>query len=246
MDDKNNFEKVNILLVDDDRRNLTALAAVLDNPEYNLVLAENGSEALQHLLHLSFAVVILDVMMPEMDGFELARLIKSRKKTENTPIIFLTAFHTDEQDIFQGYDLGAFDYLIKPAHPHILRAKVSVFANLFLKAEAEKHQYLHLAKIAAKGVDSDELPEWGAEYRAVLAKYVGQLRSGKTVLVSPLEAVAKKLVNHHVKTPEIVSTHLRVVKELTMDISQSDADIFADYAKMSLLELLGCVVEQMT
>ncbi|HSG02833.1 MAG TPA: response regulator [Marinobacterium sp.] len=237
-------DQVNILLVDDDTRNLTALAAVLEDPDYNLVLAESGEEALNHLLKSTFAVIILDVMMPGMDGFELARLIKSRKKTENTPIIFLTAFHTDEQDIFQGYDLGAFDYLIKPAHPQILRAKVSVFANLHRKRLAEKRQYQHLLRLASGGDKESSLPEWSDEYRKILQSYIAKLRAGKTIVESPLEPLVPKLLKQRVKTAEILATHMEVVKAATQAASQTEAQVFTDYAKTCLLELLGRLVDQ--
>ena len=129
-------EPVNILLVDDQPENLLALEAILGNLGENLVQATSGEEALRCLLYDDFAVILLDVQMPEMDGFEVATLIRRRQRSRETPIIFLTAFSTTEQFMFQGYALGAVDYLIKPIAPNILRSKVQVFVELFKKTEA--------------------------------------------------------------------------------------------------------------
>jgi signal transduction histidine kinase/CheY-like chemotaxis protein len=123
--------KVDILLVDDRPQNLDALSVILRNPEYNLVTALSGAEALAHLLRREFAVILLDVMMPEMDGFETAKIIKERDKTRSTPIIFVTAVATDLKEIYQGYSVGAVDYIQKPLDPDVVRAKVAVFADLF-------------------------------------------------------------------------------------------------------------------
>lgn len=129
-------QKVNILLVDDQPENLLALEAILGDLGENLVQATSGEEALRCLLYDDFAVILLDVQMPEMDGFEVATLIRRRQRSRETPIIFLTAFSTTEQFMFQGYALGAVDYLIKPIAPNILRSKVQIFIELFKKTEA--------------------------------------------------------------------------------------------------------------
>ena len=124
---------VNILIVDDEPKNLTVLETVLDSPRYRLVRAESADKALLALLKHDFAVLILDVQMPGTTGFELAQMIKERKKTSEVPIIFLTAYYNEDQHIIEGYDSGAVDYLLKPINPAILRSKVSVLAELFLK-----------------------------------------------------------------------------------------------------------------
>src|SRR4051794_28684964 len=99
--------KVNILLVDDREENLISLAAVLDNPEYNLVRAQSGREALRRVLEEDFALILLDVQMPIMDGFETATLIKQRERSRDIPIIFVTAISKDEPFIYKGYHSGA-------------------------------------------------------------------------------------------------------------------------------------------
>ena len=124
---------VSILIVDDDPKNLTVLETVLDSPRYRLVRAESADMALLALLKHDFAVLILDVQMPGITGFELAQMIKERKKTSEVPIIFLTAYYNEDQHVIEGYDSGAVDYLLKPINPAILRSKVAVLAELFLK-----------------------------------------------------------------------------------------------------------------
>jgi len=126
---------VNILLVDDQPENLVALEAILSELGANLVKSTSGEAALRCLLHDDFAVILLDVQMPEMDGFEVATLIRSRKRSRDTPIIFLTAFSSSEQFMFKGYALGAVDYLIKPIAPNILLSKVTIFIELFKKTD---------------------------------------------------------------------------------------------------------------
>jgi CheY-like chemotaxis protein len=124
-----------ILLVDDQESNLIALEAVLQAPGYGLVRAASGEEALRRLLHDDFAVVLLDVQMAGLDGFETARLVRSRERSAHTPIIFLTAYESPGFTPARAYTLGAVDYLIKPIVPEILRAKVAVFVELFRRAE---------------------------------------------------------------------------------------------------------------
>lgn len=124
-------DKVNILLVDDRLSNLIALEAMLDTLGQNLVRANSGAEALLALLERDFAVILLDVQMGGMDGFETADLIKQRERSKATPIIFVTAIHRDTQHLYRGYATGAVDYLFKPLVPDILRAKVSVFVDLY-------------------------------------------------------------------------------------------------------------------
>jgi PAS domain S-box-containing protein len=132
--------KANILLVDDHAENLLALQAMLENLGENLIQAQSGEEALRCLLNQDFALILLDVQMPGMNGFETATLIRSRERSRRTPIIFLTAFNTSDNLVFQGYSLGAVDYLFKPIEPDILTSKVSVFVDLFKKTEEVKRQ----------------------------------------------------------------------------------------------------------
>ncbi len=126
--------KINILICDDEPKNLAVLETILDDPEYRLVRAESADEALLALVGTEqFAVLILDIRMPGMTGFELAQVIKARKKTSRVPIIFVTAYYSEDQHVLEGYDTGAVDYLNKPINPAILRSKVAVFAELHRK-----------------------------------------------------------------------------------------------------------------
>ena len=124
-----------ILAVDDEPRTLYALKELLDAPEQVVVLASSGEEALQQVLRHDFAVILMDVRMPGMDGFETAQLLRSRERTRRIPIIFLTGASEDIESIFRGYELGAVDYLVKPVLiPEVLRSKVAVFTDLHAKS----------------------------------------------------------------------------------------------------------------
>jgi CheY-like chemotaxis protein len=132
--------RANILLVDDRPENLLALEAILSSLDQTLVRAGSGEEALKALLAEDFAVILLDVQMPGMDGFETASHIKRRERTRDIPIIFLTAINREPQHAFRGYSAGAVDYLAKPFDPWVLRAKVSVFVELYLKNRQLREQ----------------------------------------------------------------------------------------------------------
>lgn len=139
-----------VLMVDDRADNLLALEAVLDPLGAELVRAGSGEEALRALLSGDFAVIILDVQMPGMDGFETAGLIKAREKTRNVPIIFLTAISGEAEHHQRGYRTGAVDYLYKPFSPEALRAKVAVFLELWRQGDELERQRLELARQLAE------------------------------------------------------------------------------------------------
>src|SRR6266849_5964875 len=142
-------EKMKILLVDDNPDNLVSTEAALEALNEELVSARSGTEALRNLLEHDFAAILLDVKMPEMDGFETAELIRSRKRSQHTPILFLTAYRNEEH-LFRGYDLGAVDFLVKPIVPEILRSKVAVFVELSRSAQRQRRQAEILAKAEQK------------------------------------------------------------------------------------------------
>jgi hypothetical protein len=142
-------ERAKILLVDDTPENLISLEAALDVLGQDLVLAQSGMQALRHMLEDDFAAVLLDVKMPEMDGFQTAELIRARKRSRHTPILFLTGYKSDEQ-LFRGYDLGAVDFLFKPIVPEILRSKVSVFVELSRNTALLRRQAEVLSKAEQK------------------------------------------------------------------------------------------------
>src|SRR6187401_2060803 len=127
---------INILLVDDDQRNLDVLEIILDDPGYRVLRADDADKSLRLLLDHEVAAIVLDIKMPGVSGFELAKLIKGTKKYREIPIVFLTAYMVGDQDVIAGYGAGAVDYLTKPVNPAILRHKIAVFAELFRKTRA--------------------------------------------------------------------------------------------------------------
>jgi len=149
---------INILIVDDEPKNLTVLELVLNDPGYRLVKARSADEALLALVAEEFALLILDVRMPGMTGFELAQMIKERKRTAHVPIIFLTAFYNEDQHVIEGYGSGAVDFLHKPINPVILRSKVAVFAQLHRvnRENAEANRAL-VAEVAERRRAEDQL-----------------------------------------------------------------------------------------
>jgi CheY-like chemotaxis protein len=134
------LEPASVLLVDDQAEGLLALEATLAPLGQRLVTARSGREALRHLLTGDFAVILLDVVMPEMDGFETAQLIRERERSRDTPILFLTALSQGQLPELRAYAVGAVDYLLKPYEPEILRSKVGVFVDLFRKTELVRRQ----------------------------------------------------------------------------------------------------------
>ena len=147
-----------ILVVDDRPENLLALEAILEPLGHRLVSARSGEEALRHLLHEEFAVILLDVQMPGLDGFETAELIKERERTRHIPILFLTAISKDRRHVFRGYETGAVDYIFKPFDAEILRSKVAVFLELHEQRQALAHEeeQLRQREVAELRAESEE------------------------------------------------------------------------------------------
>jgi signal transduction histidine kinase/DNA-binding response OmpR family regulator len=143
---KGDTRRANVLLVDDKAENLLALESVLAELGQNLVQASSAREALRHLLLEDFALILLDVQMPGLSGFELAELIRERERTQHTPIIFISAESINEQFIFKGYSLGAVDYLTKPVEPEILKSKVRFFSKVFLQQDQIRRQAVDLSE----------------------------------------------------------------------------------------------------
>jgi len=157
--------KANLLLVDDQPANLLALEAILDDLGHNLVRARSGEEALRLMQETEFAVVLLDVQMPLMDGFETAKRIRRREQARHTPIIFITAYDDQRFPVDQAYALGVVDYLMKPLVPVILRAKVTGFVELFQKTEQIKRQAERLRQMERREFEQ-KLAEENARLRA--------------------------------------------------------------------------------
>jgi CheY-like chemotaxis protein len=160
-------EPARILLVDDRPDNLLALEAILASLGQTLVRASSGEEALKALLADDYAVILLDVQMPGMDGFETAAHIKRRERTRDIPIIFLTAINREPQHAFRGYSTGAVDYLAKPFDPWVLRAKVAVFVDLHRKNRQLRRQAELLAERMSGLADPDVVEDVAAHVTTV-------------------------------------------------------------------------------
>ena len=173
MDD---LEKVNILLVDDNPANLIALEAALADLGQHLIKAESGTAALRYLLKQDFAVVLLDVQMPNMDGFETATLIRQCERSSHTPIIFITAIGTTLPDVSRGYSVGAVDYIVKPYEAGILKSKVVAFVDMFRMRETVRRQAEELAvtnrHLAAEIAEREQAEEALQETNAELEQRV--------------------------------------------------------------------------
>ena len=179
-------QKAKILLVDDRPENLLALEAILSALDQTLVRASSGEEALKALLTDDFAVILLDVQMPGMDGFETAAHIKRRERTRDIPIIFLTAINHGPHHTFRGYAAGAVDYISKPFDPWVLRAKVSVFVELYMKNCQLREQASLLRLQLGNGRPA---PEDNAEPAGLLAELSARLAA----VEEQAEALSKQL-----------------------------------------------------
>lgn len=162
-------QKVNILMVDDHPENLLALEAVLTSPNYNLVGALSGEEALKYVLKDNFAVILMDVQMPGLNGFETAKLIKAREKTKHIPIIFITAISKAEEHVLHGYSVGAVDYIFKPFHPKTLKLKIEEFVSIFRNREQIKEQREMLKnEINERKILTEQLRESNRQIESIL------------------------------------------------------------------------------
>jgi PAS domain S-box-containing protein len=181
-------DPINILIVDDEPKNLTVLETVLDDPGYRLVRAESADQALLALVAKEFALLILDIRMPGMTGFELAHLIRQRRKTEQVPIIFLTAYYNEDQHVLEGYGTGAVDYLHKPVNPIILRSKVAIFADLHRKTRAlEVTNRALLAEVTERRDTQSRLRELNETLEQRVTQRTDELREGMRQLEAQRE-----------------------------------------------------------
>lgn len=149
--------RASILIVDDDAQNLMALQELLQDLGHRLVAVDSGEEALRRVLKERFAVILLDVRMPGIDGFTAAKLIRERERSRHTPIIFLTGAHDDLTSMFRGYQAGAVDYMIKPVIPNVLKSKISVFVELHNKTEALTREIEERKQVETQLRESEEM-----------------------------------------------------------------------------------------
>ncbi|OEU85968.1 histidine kinase [Streptomyces abyssalis] len=203
-------QKAKILLVDDRPENLLALEAILSALDQTLVRASSGEEALKALLTDDFAVILLDVQMPGMDGFETAAHIKRRERTRDIPIIFLTAINHGPHHTFRGYAAGAVDYISKPFDPWVLRAKVSVFVELYMKNVQLREQASLLRRQLENGSGPGQPPaesaetEEGTEPPGLLAELSARLAA----VEEQAEALSKQLGDSAESATVATAAHL--------------------------------------
>ncbi|MEU0214816.1 response regulator [Streptomyces sp. NPDC006265] len=203
-------QKAKILLVDDRPENLLALEAILSALDQTLVRASSGEEALKALLTDDFAVILLDVQMPGMDGFETAAHIKRRERTRDIPIIFLTAINHGPHHTFRGYAAGAVDYISKPFDPWVLRAKVSVFVELYMKnCQLREQASLLRLQLEGNGNGKDAGGE-AKESAGLLAELSGRLAA----VEEQAEALTKQL-NDESTDAAAVATAAHLERKLT-------------------------------
>ncbi|MHC0428809.1 response regulator [Streptomyces sp. O3] len=203
-------QKAKILLVDDRPENLLALEAILSALDQKLVRASSGEEALKALLTDDYAVILLDVQMPGMDGFETAAHIKRRERTRDIPIIFLTAINHGPHHTFRGYAAGAVDYISKPFDPWVLRAKVSVFVELYMK-NCQLREQAALLRLQIEGGDRAAVAESGGQEPAGL---LAELSARLAAVEEQAEALSKQLDDDSADAA-VVATAAHLERKLT-------------------------------
>ncbi|MFC4497872.1 two-component system response regulator [Streptomyces ovatisporus] len=201
-------QKAKILLVDDRPENLLALEAILSALDQTLVRASSGEEALKALLTDDFAVILLDVQMPGMDGFETAAHIKRRERTRDIPIIFLTAINHGPHHTFRGYAAGAVDYISKPFDPWVLRAKVSVFVELYMKNVQLREQASLLRLQLENGSGTGHSPDGPADEAGEPPGLLSELSARLAAVEEQAEALSNQLGDNAESATVATAAHL--------------------------------------
>ena len=214
-------QRARVLLVDDDERNLLALQTVLEDLG-EVVLARSGEEALRHLLKGEFAVILLDVYMPGMDGYETAQIIRSREQTKGIPIVFLSAVNKETEHLLRGYSMGAVDYVFKPVDPIVLRSKVAVFVDLFAKTkEVERKARQEQALLDANLRANAERLRAEQELRRAEQRQAAIIQSLPMVLyLEPCD--------RHPRWPNYVSGDLEAITGFTHDQIAANPELWAE------------------
>lgn len=242
-----------ILIVDDDARNLQALEHMLERPDRMVMTATSGDEALRCLLLHDVAVMLLDIRMAEMDGYETAALIRAREKTQTLPIIFLTAFNKDDADVLKGYSFGAVDYIFKPIVPDILCAKVDIFVELYKRTKAlirknaelehAEHTLLHTNQELAElnRLKSSFVSVASHEIRTPVTGIKGYVENMLSGLTGPL---TEKQRHYLARVASNVDRLMRIIDEL-LDIARIEAgQIQLQLDSVNISQLIADVVEE--
>jgi signal transduction histidine kinase len=236
-------EAAAILLVDDLPANLLALTAFLEPLGHELACARSGAEAVRRALEREFAVILMDVQMPGLDGFQTTRLIKKHPATRHVPIIFLTAMNRDASNVFRGYEHGAVDYLVKPFEPDILRSKVSVFVELFVRREQVRKQAesLHAERIARAEAEAKIAAR--EEILAIVSHDLGNPITAAMAGTASLQRWARKLGDEKVqRQSDVVQRALERMGKLVtdlLDVSRIERDrLFIDKQRHELVDIV--------
>lgn len=216
-------QAISLLLVDDHDEDLLALEVILEDCGARLVKASSGREALRQVLREEFAVILLDVSMPEMSGFEVAELIKGRERTRHIPIIFLTARSKDLESIYRGYQAGGVDYILKPLDPDVVRAKVAVFVELYRRGEEIKWQaeQLRAAESERRVAELSELKELAEERERDLSRE--QCARADAERAVRLRDQILSNASHEMRTP--LAAILLATQSISAQLSARPADL---------------------
>jgi signal transduction histidine kinase len=228
-------QPVSVLLVDDQADNIVALEAALASVECSLVTAQSGTDALRRALAQDFAVIVLDIHMPALDGFETASLIRARDRSHSTPIIFLTADHRAGERVVEGYRLGAIDYLYKPFDPHIVRSKVAFFVELFRKTIALEQRTAELTQVTADLIRHEH------QVVALHAELIQ--RTSQLELASKHQSEFFTNMSHELRTPlnAIMGFSEIMLDHDATEVTDEQRQTFLDHIWRSGAHLLGLV-----
>lgn len=253
---KTGMQNNKILLVDDRLENLLALQAIFDEPGYECVTAKSGREALAILLKdQDFLVILLDIQMPDMDGFETAKLILESNRTKDIPIIFITAAYTSVNDMLKGYDLNAVDYIVKPINKVLLKRKVAVFAELYQEKRHSIEELNRLKAMIRFSVTTENyraeqsLPgqepntnfeDFVASYKDIFNKYLmEQTYKTKKEHVKMLKVFTERLGKSQATPKNLIEIHLYTINDFTKHRSKLSVNTYIEEGHMLLLEAMG-------